>query len=84
MKSPSCGWRVTKSPSCGRRVIEAVPERRSRGERRSPRAVVGEWSRQSPSILIILIIIQNTGVDLNKHIHRKVKCAHLVPELGSR
>ena len=26
----------------------------------------------------------NTGVNLNKHIHRKVKCAHLVPELAGR
>ena len=39
-----------KSPSYDQRVVEAVPEHRSRSERRSPRAMVGEWSRQSSSI----------------------------------
>ena len=39
-----------KSPSHGRRVIEVVPEHRSRSERRSPRSVVGGWSRQSPCV----------------------------------
>ena len=38
-----------KSSSCGQRVVKAVPEHKSRSERRSPRAMVRDWSRQSPS-----------------------------------
>ena len=48
-ESPVACNRDAKSPSCGRRVVEAVPEHRSRSERRSSRAMVREWSRQSPS-----------------------------------
>ena len=37
-----------------------------------------------PCTGVVMANSQSVGVKKNKHIHRKVKCAHLVPEPGSR